>query len=140
MKKYEKLKMLLQHLETGKMLHENFNFNMFNNINIKKSKIRNVLNCGTCGCALGEMPILDKDFKFDAKGNLKFKKQLISFYFCENVLEYFELAFIEFIHLFYPNQQKTDWYGGKDLSKISTKSEVINNIKEFLKIKENENT
>ena len=143
MKEYKKLKMLLQHLETGEMLHKNFDFSAYNK-NVK-GEVNGIANCGTSGCALGEMPILDSDFTFNRGRALYFKNNYVYFITDNNLkehaelLKYFNLNKDEFNHLFYPIKQNVELYGGQLLKSSATKSEVINNIKEFLKIKQNEN-
>lgn len=55
----ERLLALAQHLETGQMGHETFDFMVFNVTSNKKFPGAGV--CGTDGCALGECPIVFPD-------------------------------------------------------------------------------
>jgi hypothetical protein len=47
-------------------LHENFHFKYYNNIEffVKLKTIKNVHNCGTAGCLIGNLPRYDSNFEF----------------------------------------------------------------------------
>lgn len=64
----ERLLQLAEHLDTGDLGHEEFNFNTFNSTDGMLA-IEQVGKCGTNGCALGECPILwPEDWVFGAMG------------------------------------------------------------------------
>jgi hypothetical protein len=87
-----------------------------------------------CGCAIGESCFLFRGWKlgeFDSpvlsKGNLNSQ---------ESANEFFGLTMEESNHLFYPNRQIPELYGGVMLIHSATRYQVAENIFAFLKKKE----
>lgn len=115
---------LAKHLESGDLLHEKFDFFHINAG--KKETQKGVKNCGSLGCALGELPALwPKVFQFDTDG------WLVGDY----PSYFFDLVGRETGHLFSPDQQHPRYFGGKVLGGNATAKEVAANIRAFVNIK-----
>lgn len=69
-KQQQLLRKLIKHLRDGNLIHEEFSYASFNYGRRKtvKFKRREIPDCGYLGCAVGELPALDKRFSFS--GNL----------------------------------------------------------------------
>lgn len=119
---------LADHLEKGECIHEYFDISDFNLGELNQKKI---LNCGTSGCAIGEMPLLDKQWTFFQNGQLLFGGTQVG---PSTIADYFEIEFRGAYHLFYPLSQDVNKYGGTTLDYDATKAEVIHNIREFVRI------
>jgi hypothetical protein len=124
------LQQLADHLEKGELIHKDFSILWFNKLPQKEHKYP---NCGTVGCAMGEMPALDDRFTFDTSGDLYFLNHHV---YVSAISKYFNISVEEAWHLFFPRLQNTFLYGGKDLESDATKEDVIFNIREFLKLKQ----
>lgn len=126
----DRLQKLADHLERGKLGHKVFYFGTYNdegNQGFDKN------GCGTTGCAIGECPIIFKDWKF--KGfNLDpvYKNYLSIDYSVEN---FFGINNQEFLHLFIPVSQNIPDFGGVMLNINATKKQVAKNIELFIKFK-----
>jgi hypothetical protein len=134
------LEILLNHLENGELIHKNFDIADFNFDNEEEEQqyktIQGVHNCGSTGCAIGEMPRLDSDWYFnyfdgcliyqntDTKTNIKMI-----------IAEYFGIEKSAASHLFFSASQDVVKYGGMKLSYNASLKNVIFNMKEFLKLK-----
>lgn len=119
----ERLQKLADHLLHGKLGHKVFSFDTFNS---GRKPI-----CGTAGCAIGECPIVwPGEWKFAKDGDpvTTFNNSLSS------SKDFFGIIHDEFMHLFVPDSQNIDKYGGKHLDDRATKEQVANNILEFIKI------
>jgi hypothetical protein len=127
------LQQLLDHLENGERIHKEFNFSGFNIFPNVESKYP---NCGTAGCAIGEMPALDSRFifsdLFSTKGTMTFGERLVNAQF---ISEYFGISNDEAWHLFFPHSQEPQLYGGNHLDGYATIEDVIFNLKAFLELK-----
>lgn len=123
------LSQLADHLEKGELVHDVFDFRAFNGLPLKQDSKH--FNCGTSGCAMGEMPALDSRFSFNHLGNLCFcEHKVVS----KTIADYFRIEDLAAIHLFFPYQQEPEKYGGKRLKYEATKKEVIANIRAFIEI------
>ncbi len=127
---------LADHLEKGELLHEKFDIDAFNKAidGILFEKL-GVANCGTSGCALGEMPLLDKRWIFSrcssSSGTYVYFESNSNFRSaCQ---EYWGLTQKECIHLFVSDNQSIELYGGKVLTSRATKKQVAKNIRIFVK-------
>jgi hypothetical protein len=129
------LQQLLDHLENGERMHKKFDFTGFNIYPKIESKYP---NCGTAGCAIGEMPALDSRWRFNPEspmnGGMIFNLESVN---CRFIAEYFGIDIEEAWHLFFPHSQEPHLYGGKHLDNYATIEEVIFNLKEFLKRQNN---
>lgn len=125
----ERLLLLAEHLEKGKLGHAQFNFGIFNDSHAP--------TCGTAGCAIGECPILfPKDWNWGKRG----EPLLIDgrrYDASEDGERFFGLDEREFDHLFIPLCQ-VHLYGGEILDDDATAAEVAANIRAFVAIKDEE--
>lgn len=122
--RFDRLRQLAEHLETGTLGHETFDFSQYNNV--EKNK------CGTAGCAIGECPILwPKSWRFDSIG-LPYLKERKEFDPYRSGMEWFGIDSSEYCHLFLPEEQMTWEFGGKHLNDNATRYEVAANIRAFI--------
>jgi len=121
----ERLLQLADHLDHGQLGHEVFDFSEVNTIEAPK--------CGTAGCGMGELPILHpSDWTWSdmgnpllidsANGNME-----------EDVMYWFEIEMTHMDHLFFPNLQNPDEFGGSVLGCKATRYDVAAHIREFVK-------
>lgn len=136
----KRLLKLAEHLEKGKLIHKVFDFATFNSE--KKEPIpgwdyhkyieAKPYKCGTLGCALGEMPAVDKKkWNFDKTANPHLKGTRKSAW--DSAEEYFGISDTAVEHLFSPHSQDTDEYGGVLLGDDATAKQVASNIRKFVK-------
>lgn len=94
----DRLLKLAAHLETGKLGHIVFNFNVVNDSWEAK--------CGTQGCALGELPIVFPDiWKFSSRGSVLMShpfEECRLWRVSESVCAFFSLSGEEYTLLFMP--------------------------------------
>ena len=122
---------LANHLHSGKLGHNKFNFSTFNSdISGKGAPYK----CGTNGCALGECPIIFKQWGFDINGDPYWKDEWEGVE--RSTMLFFDLTCEESQHLFYPGEQDTKLFGGKILHEDATRKQVTKNMFDFIKIKE----
>jgi hypothetical protein len=123
----KRLEKLATHLEKGKLGHDKFDF----------SALHDVTSCGTAGCALGECPtVFPRQWKLSGSYHpdprLRRTRKAPGDSFCD--AEYFfGLTGSEAMHLFHPNEQNTDAFGGKHLGESATRRQVASNIRAFIK-------
>ena len=116
------LEKLAEHLETGQLGHKVFDFSTYNS-NGASSNYAPV--CGTNGCAIGECPILfPEDWKFDNDG--------MPILLNGTVRDFFEITNEQYLHLFIPEDQQPEKFGGKILDGSATRYEVAANIRAFI--------
>ena len=108
------------------------------------------VNCKTTACAIGWCPtVFKKDWAvcsgpYEDRGKVKvFAVRLKSNKNHSNVEDsfgdaekYFGLSEEEGNHLFQPNDQDTEQFGGCDLGEAATPKQVAKNIREFLELKD----
>lgn len=127
----KRLLKLADHLEKGKLGHKRFDFSQYNNV-LKPE-------CGTAGCAIGECPIVfPSNWKFDERGApvlKRFRRANPVFQTINSGEIFFDLDDNEFAHLFTPEQQLPDTYGGKILTSKATRKQVAANIRAFVESK-----
>ena len=117
----DRLRKLANHLLHGKLGHKKFSFGLLNS-GITGHSIVN--ECGACGCAIGELPILHpKAWEFSDTVKLKRNSSGHTF---GDAKEWFNLTDDMTLGLFYPNQQKLIDFPLLDI--YATKEEVANNI------------
>lgn len=138
----QRLLELAAHLRQGKLGHVKFNFEVCNGDEAGIQLWGN--GCGYCGCAIGELPFVfpgafefvvgwpalieaddypHPDADFAGRGAAE---------------AFFELKDEESMHLFIPNSQKPDKFGGQHLDENATAAQVADNIEAFVKRKEKE--
>jgi hypothetical protein len=144
----ERLLKLANHLLTGELGHEYFEFSHFNHgkhHDPKKVEIR----CGSRGCALGECPIVfPEDWMFTL---YDYKKEYSSFPVLSigrrkdtfvDAMIFFDINDHETQVLFNPYMTsfvlRIDGVIIRTLSKFASKEEVANQLIEFVKLKEDE--
>ena len=125
-----RLKKLADHLMTGKLGHRVFDFSKYN---IGKYDGNTTSGCGYAGCAIGECPIIFKQWKFGKDGG----EPLIKWGYTGvgSARIFFSLEHPEENHLFLPETQDIKKYGGKTLPHKATRKQVARNIYAFIKIK-----
>jgi hypothetical protein len=133
-----RLKKLAAHLRRGKLGHKKFDFARYNS-NLDRTTHRNL--CGTNGCAIGECPIVfPRQWKFSCSGPVLRGGQPLADIFGISpklsTLEFFKLNEAEQNHLFNPNGQIPESYGGKMLGAEATRNQVARNIEIFIARKE----
>jgi len=128
------LRKLANHLLNGKLGHEKFDFNYYN-IGKKNGVVDSPENrCGTNGCAIGECPVIWpkkwtwNDFSDPCVRGIPSTTDSIETFFC--------LTYHQQQHLFIPNNQSPDIYGGLHLDGDATKEQVANNIIQFCELAE----
>lgn len=158
---------LATHLETGKLGHEIFNFDVINTNGGEKFFPIKSNACGAQGCAMGELPILFPDqWEFDGSSVLqkdknkmrKIAERLRSFAeqndihlgwafrdsVTLNVSEFFQMDEPEIRLLFYPwetgfmGNGPESGFGISSLPATATKEEVASNIRKFVAWKLNQ--
>jgi hypothetical protein len=134
------LRQLAEHLLNGKLGHRIFDFNRFNDAENE---------CGTCGCAAGELPVIWPDEWFFVETNsIEFKSLVIekdvkkypSSISWLSLQQFFNITPNMSYHLFSPsiwdeegevwedNNQMPELFGGQILTGGSTKQEVAANM------------
>jgi hypothetical protein len=86
--------------------------------------------CGTAGCAIGELPFVFPN-AFYLNVGIVFMRGNKLFNF-EAAQAFFRLTTLESHHLFLPDAQDTKRYGGKELGRRATASQVAANIEAFV--------
>jgi hypothetical protein len=123
-----RLTQLADHLESGKLGHDLFDFNTYHNAQ----------PCGTSGCAIGECPTLwPRHWEMTIGPILRdFQKGVCSIE--ESACWWFGIDEREFRHLFMPYGQEPRLYGGTHCHQDVTRYEVAANIRAFLEVKRRE--
>ena len=115
---YKRLLKLADHLESDRRGHDAFCF----------SKYHEETDCGTVGCALGECPTVWKTWKIMGQiPAIKYDMTAL-----ESAAYWFEITERQAEHLFFPRNQNTRSFGGKDLDIHATAHEVADNIRAFV--------
>ena len=123
-----RLKKFADHLMTGKLGHQVFNFAHLNSFKTKSIPYK----CGYAGCAMGECPVIFKQWEFNEVADPVLKGIDNS---TESVVIFFGLNYNETDHLFYSHSQNIEKYGGRHLEEEATRKQVARNIRAFIKIK-----
>jgi hypothetical protein len=129
----DRLIKLAEHLETGKLGHEQFRFKHLNMNQGPLGPVHCETGCGTMGCAIGECPIAFPG-EWEFKGGVptlsgEYGPEFADWAF--SAQEFFGINHIMMAHLFIPHAQKEN-YGGGELSPSATKEEVARNIRLFV--------
>ena len=92
------------------------------------------ISCGTAGCAMGELPLLFPEIvSWSLSGAVRWADDPASDPDLSQVCgEIFGLSPVETSHLFWPNAQRPDFYGGLRLGEDASKDEVAANIRAFV--------
>jgi hypothetical protein len=122
---------LARHLERGKLSKTKFDFNTYGT--------KYHPSCKTVGCAIGECPLIFEEW--DWNDHLRPFIPKISNFSDESAVAFFNITMQQFKHLFWPNRQIPNSYGGKHLTERASKTAVAKNIREFVKkVKEHDNS
>jgi hypothetical protein len=133
-----KIKLLLQladHLENGKLGHQRFHFGFYNGgpTDDRYADTPELKNCGTSGCAIGECPFIFPGWFFNVHFEPRYEK------YASTVLSatgFFDLDWLQYLHLFINNSHRIEAYGGKLLNAQASRIEVAGNIRTFCRIME----
>lgn len=126
----KRLLKLADHLEKGTLGHKKFKFDTYNEFRESEDVAP---KCGYAGCAIGECPVIfKKDWNFSLGGvpKLNSKKYLDG---DDAAMKYFDIKYDECQHLFMPEMQNEDRYGGRYLERNATRNQVAKNIRAFVK-------
>jgi len=131
----DRLLKLANHLKSGKLGHKVFDFSC---VNFSSDGIYDSKGCGTCGCAIGELPfVFPRRFMFRKDcGVFILEDRIKGTLNTDGTLDFFGLCQNEAFHLFFPKYQNIVEYGGKSLNSVATKTQVAKNILAFIKKKE----
>jgi hypothetical protein len=121
------LQQLAEHLQRGELIHKKFDFAQYNSWGKKNDKSK-IPNCGTFGCAIGEMPALDNRFRFLYIG-MAFETEPVT---SGLIADYFGIEKEAAEHLFYANKQQPWRFGGHHLDYDATLFEVVYNLIHYL--------
>jgi hypothetical protein len=132
----ERLLKLADHLDSGKLIHKNFNFGGFNfsdgDGEVDPAITAEHPGCGTAGCALGECPAaFPGEWVFDSRA-LPVLKGSDHSAPLRSAAEFFSIDADEVDHLFWPNMQEPDVYGGVKCGSDAAPAVVASNIREFV--------
>lgn len=122
------LRELADHLVNGNLIHKKFDFSQ---VNSDPTGDHTIPNCGTAGCALGELPLLEPRITFNHEGDLMIDGKEEGELLIGSM--YFKIPEHASMHLFDPGSQATDVYGGVELDGSATKNQVAENIYALLK-------
>ncbi len=135
---------LAKHLEKGKLGHKKFDFQVINqprgNNNLIPSSTCGVkpYSCGYAGCAMGECPVaFPRQWLFDAAARPRLRvgsDQEAGVPTFADACAFFGLDTAAGVHLFEPNAQYTEMFGGRRLGPRATKRQVAANIRAFVKV------
>ncbi len=126
----QKLLDLAEHLEFGKLGHDDFAFHTWSCKVKEKVKGKNV--CKTLGCAIGECPTLfPEDWRFSGDLRPLYRDNIGTI---NSTMDFFKINRDEAEHLFIPMYQMTWLYGGDKLFGDSSKKQVADNIRTFVNL------
>jgi len=131
----DRLRKLYRHLMRGELGHKEFDFSGYNNVRAGR--------CGTAGCALGEMPILDhENWKFKVRPGRQYSQPTLRidppaepFWPLDPIRSaeiYFGISADQAAHLFIPGGQRPRSFSGKHLEGEATRYQVAANLKAFI--------
>lgn len=126
----QRLLKLAEHLETGKLGHDRFDFEHYHQEE----------SCGYAGCAIGECPILfPRHWRFDQTNDPVLRHRDHSTSTSDAAQSFFKLSEEEESHLFHANFQDPSKFGGRRLGPRATRYQVAANIRAFVEKIEEEN-
>ena len=124
--KTRRLLKLAEHLESGELGHQKFDFSRFNNTTEPK--------CGTAGCAIGELPVIDRrNWMWNNVGSPVLRVPARGSYSpIGDAAAYFGIPYAAASHLFLPHGQDTEQFGGRKLGDRAKREQVAANIRAFV--------
>lgn len=128
----ERLQKIEQHLRSGQLGHEVFDFSCINYTEFGEPVKDNT--CGSMGCAMGEFPIIFPEYwKFyDDSNVVPIHEDDKQYDLQQDVALFLDIPEYASDHLFFPNAQDTAFYGGIALDETATKEQVADNIAAFI--------
>jgi hypothetical protein len=148
----QRLLQIADHLESGKLLHKNFDFTVINANLFEGAKLTNVDDiahpCGTNGCAIGELPAIwpeDWTWISNSYGKIIPRNTSEKAALWKDVENWFDIDTAESSILFIPHDPN-DYLPKVVIAGIrmdglpssATKEEVAANIRKFVSLKEKE--
>lgn len=123
---------LAEHLETGKLGHDRFDFATISEGDRKENF------CGTAGCALGELPVIwpdvfwlyslpTGDYSVAYRNNTPGRNW-------DDVEDFFGLSKFEVDHLFLPRRQLSIYGGTRRLKTIISRQEIAAHLRAFCQL------
>lgn len=136
----ERLLKLADHLEHGKLGHKVFDYTKWNwNDRNKFPDARQVpeYSCGTNGCAIGEMPILEpEEWEFDSVGLPQLKNGIPGYKIVPSPLicaaRWFDITMSDAMALFAGDKECAEHLGINPLKDTTTKEQVAATIRYFV--------
>lgn len=130
------LRQLADHLETGLLGHQEFYFGFFNSGYSQSVRSRHSINprlkhCNKSGCGVGECPFVFPDWRFDFTGQPIFGGKTDG---ASSAQLFFQLDHWQYEHLFVPDQQDVERYGGEKLNKMIEKEVLAAHIRHFCEL------
>lgn len=117
------------------ILHETFDFTEINTGTsraIKNTQVGTVLNCGSAGCLIGELPAFTKDFTFNALGKLLYRGTVTNLATTVFVAAYFNIHEDLLVFMFYADSEipiELEGSGVLELENTATLKEVQHNLR-----------
>lgn len=142
----KRLLKIANHLSSNNLAHKSFDFSKYNGGEMNPEN-----NCGTHGCAIGELPVIFPNTFFHIKHeipSLTEKKNDSAYGRQKKIIDFLDLSWEEYDILFVPsesiksfipnfnNKYNTDL---QILTDVATPEEVANNIHKFILAKEDYN-
>jgi len=133
-----RLRKLAKHLRGKHLFHKEFDFGEFTEG--KMDKEGNY--CGSVGCAMGEIPaVWPNEWRWEPYLDgtdivdivHKSQQDIDADTDYDVIAEFFSITYEQVYHLFEPNEQDTDNFGGEDLNRSATAEQVAANIDAFVK-------
>lgn len=140
----QRLLALAEHLETGKLGHEVFDFRHVNAVPVKGQGLALLSTdgliqatggvCGTHGCAIGELPIVfPESWYFQENGLPRLKVEYVTKFAGtgRDVIEFFGVSYGELCGLFYDGKRECPWNKHK-LGTQPSRAEVAAGIRRYV--------
>jgi len=132
--KVSRLRKLAKHLRGTHLAHKKFNF-----LDYARGKINKSGNyCGSSGCAIGEFPaVWPNEWRWEPELTGYFirvvhKSQKIKNISWYVIADFFSITERQAKHLFFPDAQNIEKFGGRELGNGATAKNVANNIDAFI--------
>lgn len=134
----ERLEMLLKHMESEPLSVDRFDFSTFRSYDRSYDQDDSESVCGTAGCMGGELPIVFPE-SWEIQRNCVFRTGDIDYGLSpmDQIKRFFNLTESEAYHLFMPDYQAPELYGGVLLHNHATKEEVTENLRIFIELYKN---
>lgn len=133
MAKTSLLRTLADYLDGPKIGHDRFFFGFFNSGKSQATRDRlaaypHLRRCNSAGCGIGECPFVFPGWHFNFAEQPVYQDYLDS---ATSAIKFFDLQHSEYEHIFVPDHQIPEQYGGIKLDKYATRYELAANIRAF---------